>query len=352
MNISTDVLIIGAGLTGLTLAKNLEEQGKNYLVLDAQDRIGGRINTIEVDNGTKVEMGATWYFPHFKNLFKLLKSLNVSLKEQFMKGYTLYEFSESQKPRKIYSGGDNDMFRISGGTSNIVHSLYNSIGQHNVFLSRQVKKIAKTVSGMEVETANGEVFQCKIVVSTIPPQLLQHSVVFEPELLSKLSQIMRRTHTWMGDSVKAVVTYDNAWWKQDGLSGGLYSNDGPVAQMYDQSDENGAAIVGFLDDTTAEWTESQRQEAVIDQLVRVFGDKAQGYKTYKDTVWRNEPFTMPTGEARLPGHSNVGHSVYQVPYMDGGLYIGGTETSTWAGGFMEGAVYSANIIANKLADLH
>merc|ERR1719323_1568525 len=105
----------------------------------------------------------------------------------------------------------------------------------------------------------------------------------------------------MGDSVKAVVTYDDAWWKQDGLSGGLYSNDGPVAQMYDQSDENGAAIVGFLDDSTADWTESQRQEAVIDQLVRVFGDKAQGYKTYKDTAWRNEPFTMPTGEARLPG---------------------------------------------------
>merc|ERR1712107_898540 len=77
--------------------------------------------------------------------------------------------------------------------------------------------------------------------------------------------------------------------------GGLYSNDGPVAQMYDQSDENGAAIVGFLDDSTADWTESQRQEAVIDQLVRVFGDKAQGYKTYKDTAWRNEPFTMPTG---------------------------------------------------------
>ena len=352
MNKSTDVLIIGSGLTGLTLAKNLEEQGKNYLVLDARDRIGGRINTIEVDNGTKVEMGATWFFPHFKNLFKLLKSLNVSLKEQFMKGYTLYEFSESQKPRKIYSGGDNDMFRISGGTSNIVHSLYNSIGQHNVLLSQQVKKIAKTVSGMEVETANSEVFQCKIVVSTIPPQLLQHSMVFEPELPSKLSQIMRGTHTWMGDSVKAVVTYDNAWWKQDGLSGGLYSNDGPVAQMYDQSDENGAAIVGFLDDTTAEWTGSQRQEAVIEQLVRVFGDKAQGYKTYKDTVWRNEPFTMPTGEARLPGHSNVGHSVYQVPYIDGGLYIGGTETSTWAGGFMEGAVYSANFIANKLADLH
>merc|ERR1712012_1057973 len=48
---------------------------------------------------------------------------------------------------------------------------------------------------------------------------------------------------------------------------------------------NGAAIVGFLDDSTAEWTESQRQEAVINQLVRVFGDKAQGYKTYKDTVW-------------------------------------------------------------------
>ena len=347
---ATDILIIGAGLTGLTLARNLEEQGKQYLVLEARDRLGGRIHTHQSDNGPKVELGATWFFPNFKNLFKLLKSINVDLKEQFMKGYTMYEYDETEKPRRIYSGADNDMFRITGGTSNIIQSLYNNINQQNILLSKKVQKISQTSSGLDVVLDDGSVITINYVVSTIPPQLLYHSVQFEPQLPENVSRTMKQTHTWMGDSVKATVTYDKAWWKDKGLSGGLYSNNGPVVQMYDQSDEHGAALVGFLDDSTADMSESQRHQAVIDQLVRVFGEEARDYKEYRDTAWKHEQFTMPPGVPRLGRHSNVGNRVYQEPYLGGRLYIGGTETSSHAGGFMEGAVYSANMIANKLAN--
>jgi len=347
---TTDILIIGAGLTGLTLARNLEQQGRQYLVLEARDRIGGRIHTHKTENGPKVELGATWFFPNFKTLYKLLKNINVQLKEQFMKGNTLHENGETQKPRKIYSSASNDMFRISGGTSNIIKTIHDNLtNKNNVLLSQQVKRISMKGSGMEVETTAGSVFKCNKVVTTIPPQLLYYSVQFEPKLPENLSQIMRKTHTWMGDSVKGVVTYDNAWWKDQGFSGGLYSNNGPVVQMYDQSDENGAALVGFLEDSSADKSQEQRKKAVIQQLIRVFGEKAANYKEYRDTAWKHEPFTMPPVVPRLSRHSNVGHRIYQESYMEGRLYIGGTESSSYAGGFMEGAVFSANTIADKLS---
>jgi len=347
---ATDILIIGAGLTGLTLARNLEQQGRQYLVLEARDRIGGRIHTHKSENGPKVELGATWFFPNFKTLFQLLKNINVQLMEQFMKGNTLYEQDETQKPRKIYSSDGNDMFRITGGTNNIINTIHDNLtNKNNVLLSQQVKRISKKDSGMEVETTGGSVFKCNKVVTTIPPQLLYHSVEFEPKLPNNLSQVMSKTHTWMGDSVKGCVTYDEAWWKDEGLSGGLYSNNGPVVQMYDQSDEDGAALVGFLEDSSADLSQEQRREAVIKQLIRVFGEKAANYKEYRDTAWKHEQFTMPPGVPRLSRHSNVGNRVYQDAYMEGRLYIGGTESSSHAGGFMEGAVYSANIIADKLS---
>jgi len=347
---NTDFVIIGAGLTGLSLARQLEEKGKDFLVLEGRDRIGGRIHTIQTQNGAKVEKGATWFFPNFKNLFKSLKALNVNLKEQYMKGYTLHEYDESMAPRRIFTSDDSDMFRIEGGTSNIVESLYNSIDPSKVLLSQRVTRVARTSSGVEVVSGD-TVVHCQYVVSTLPPHLLVNTVQFEPALPSRVSSVMARTHTWMGDSVKAIVTYPSPWWRGKNLSGGVYSNSGPVVQMYDQSDENGAALVGFLEDHTAELSQEERKEAVISQLERVLGSEARQYQEYHDTAWKYEELTMPAGSQRLPRHSNVGHQVYQETYMDGRLYLGGTETSNMAGGFMEGAVNSANTIAKKLEKL-
>ena len=51
-----DVLILGAGITGITAARTLEVNGiTNFLVLEATDRIGGRIREYD---GTSIEVGA------------------------------------------------------------------------------------------------------------------------------------------------------------------------------------------------------------------------------------------------------------------------------------------------------
>ena len=347
---SADILILGAGLTGLTLAKLLQDQGKDFLVLEARDRIGGRIHTIKTDNGSHVECGATWFFPHFQNLAKCLRDVKVSLKDQFMRGYTLYEYNKVQEPRQILTREDSEMLRIEGGTSQIVQRLHSSLEDGRVVLSEAVVRIARTRTGLEVESSGG-VRHCKYLVSTLPPQLLLSSVEFQPALPDNVKSVMSQTHTWMGDSVKTILTYSSPWWRRSNLSGALYSNTGPVVQMYDQSDEQGAALVGFLDEKTAELGPEERREAVVSQLVRVFGSEAADYTEYHDTTWRSEQFTMPAEAEKVPRQHNVGHQLYQQTYMEGRLFLGGSETSTFAGGFMEGAVHSANIIANKLSKL-
>ena len=44
-----DVLIVGAGIAGLTAAKILKKAGKSFKIIEASDRIGGRVKTDEVD---------------------------------------------------------------------------------------------------------------------------------------------------------------------------------------------------------------------------------------------------------------------------------------------------------------
>lgn len=57
-------IILGAGLSGLSAALTLLDQGvsgKDLLILEAQNRVGGRINSIQLKDGTIVERGAAWY---------------------------------------------------------------------------------------------------------------------------------------------------------------------------------------------------------------------------------------------------------------------------------------------------
>ena len=98
-----DVVIVGAGLTGLCVARRLAQQKKkpSFIVLEARDRIGGRIHTVETKDGATVEMGATWFFPPFRNMFKMLKELKVELGEQYMKGFVMYESDKASPPSKV-----------------------------------------------------------------------------------------------------------------------------------------------------------------------------------------------------------------------------------------------------------
>ena len=98
-----DVIILGAGLTGLGLARLLSQHAKrpSFLVLEARDRVGGRIHSVETTDGATVEMGATWFFPPFRNMFKMLKDLKVELGEQYLKGYVMYESDPNSPPNKV-----------------------------------------------------------------------------------------------------------------------------------------------------------------------------------------------------------------------------------------------------------
>ncbi len=57
------VAVVGAGLAGLTAADELRRAGHEVTVLEARDRVGGRVWSRRLDNGALVEMGAEYLLP-------------------------------------------------------------------------------------------------------------------------------------------------------------------------------------------------------------------------------------------------------------------------------------------------
>ena len=61
-HIERDVVVIGAGACGLTAATKLKEAGASVIVLEARDRVGGRLHTDE-SSGALLELGGQWISP-------------------------------------------------------------------------------------------------------------------------------------------------------------------------------------------------------------------------------------------------------------------------------------------------
>lgn len=68
-----DVLVIGAGVAGLAAARDLTRDGKRVILLEARDRIGGRVFTHSIAGGFPIELGAEFVHRHPPEIWQLIR---------------------------------------------------------------------------------------------------------------------------------------------------------------------------------------------------------------------------------------------------------------------------------------
>lgn len=92
-----DVAIIGAGLAGLTAARDLQQAGsQSFVVLEARDRVGGRTLNYEVGDGHVSEVGGQWIGPGQTAVEDLARQLEVGTFPQFYQGRTVVMGGDGQ----------------------------------------------------------------------------------------------------------------------------------------------------------------------------------------------------------------------------------------------------------------
>src|SRR5712691_1720595 len=84
-----DVAIVGAGLAGLSAARDLTKAGRSVLALEARDRVGGRTLNHHLGGGKVVEVGGQWIGPTQDRIAALDAELGVETFPTYIAGRDL-----------------------------------------------------------------------------------------------------------------------------------------------------------------------------------------------------------------------------------------------------------------------
>src|SRR5207237_5157946 len=74
---SADVVVVGAGLAGLTAARQIVKAGRSVIVLEARDRVGGRVLNHPLANGSYTELGGMFTGPTQDHIQALAAAVGV-----------------------------------------------------------------------------------------------------------------------------------------------------------------------------------------------------------------------------------------------------------------------------------
>ncbi len=96
-----DVVVVGAGLSGLVAARKVKAAGHSVLVVESRNRVGGRLLNHRLHNGSVIEAGGAFVGPTQDHILRLADKLGVRTFKEYAEGQNVYMKGES---RSLYTG--------------------------------------------------------------------------------------------------------------------------------------------------------------------------------------------------------------------------------------------------------
>jgi monoamine oxidase len=366
-----DVVVVGAGISGLIAATTLHAYGFTVLVLEAQSRFGGRL--LSTSGGA--DLGGSWTWDGEARVEALASRLDIPLVHQRLDGVGLYLQPYLQRIDDLgfrIAPCGPDARRVVGGYAALASKLAGSLPTHGLRLGCRVTTIAQlddAASGsgilVEYEGAGGmEQVHARRVIVAIPPRLAAR-LHFAPPLPVDQQAKMTATAAWAADWSKVVATFTSPFWRARGESGAAATPTGAVATTWweasggDDLGERSASLAGLaVGGEAGDWLAAQPAavdgvsppavvERVRGMVAALFGADAVGELvnvTHKS--WRNDPYAYAAGPDSSDPRRAYGHRLLKQP-LPWGVFFCGTETEA-EGGHVEGAIKSGERVAREV----
>jgi monoamine oxidase len=342
------IVIVGGGLSGLTAARLLSQAGADFLLLEARERLGGRILSV-TDDG--FDLGPAWFWPDMQPMVtSLIEELGLAAFPQFSDGDVLIERAGQPLQRFAGFGQMASSFRIAGGTGALVTALAKALPEDRIRLGATVTSARLQDDGVALSLGDGEPVTAGRVLFALPPRLMERTIAFTPEPQTRA--LWQASATWMAPHAKFLAVYEKPFWRDAGLSGTAQSMVGPMVEIHDASAMAGkAALFGFIG-VPAEYRqrigEDELKAHCLAQFVRLFGSEAGKPLASFLKDWSADALTATVDDRQSGEHPSPVSQSWFDPAWATRAVMAGSETASEHPGYLEGALLAAHRAAQSV----
>lgn len=353
---NTDILIVGGGLSGLALADKLEQAGIKWQLIEATERLGGRIFSPQIC-GANFDLGPAWFWPDQRRIEQLIRRFNLNVFQQFSQGVTVLQDEKGNAhPNRGYASMEGSL-RIAGGMGSLIENLRKTLPSEKIHLSTPLTSLSYDGHLIHAKTGKKKI-TAEHVVLAIPPRIVIKTIEFNPSLPKDAADTLTSIATWMAGQAKIMAVFDQPYWRQNGFSGDAMSLRGPMTEIHDASphDETQYALFGFVG-VPANFRVSHKDQLLHlakQQLVDIFGGELSNPMDIRIQDWAQIPeIATSLDQNGIREHPFYGYPNSLKNLWQGKLQFGSTEMAEIHGGYLEGALEAAESIFHryyKIAD--
>jgi monoamine oxidase len=246
----------------------------------------------------------------------------------------------------IKNGAQQTILR--GGTQGLAQKIAAPFQQHIRF-NEPLRRVEQHETGLTAFTDTLEIEARKAVLA-IPPVLI-NAIQFYPILPQQKAQLYQRLP--MGAAMKVYAVYPTPFWRKNGLSGQIVSDEYPVKVTFDvgHGDSDLGVLLVFVEGNDArnfiDLPKTERKHKILEKLTRFLGAEAANPIDYTDKCWTEEEWTRGCYVGLMSPNTMTQFGKYlRTPFQH--IHFAGTETAERWCGYLDGAIESGYRAAAEL----
>ena len=358
---SKNVVIIGAGMAGLSAGYELAHAGHEVTILEARNRVGGRVFTLRTpfSDGHYADAGAARIPPDHDMTLGYADHFGLTLDPFYPE--SSYYVNLSGDERTLISASDylndppwegyyvnrQEFVKIQGGTDILPHAFSDYLAEH-IHLGAPVESIEQNSTGVVVRVSAGTEFSADRVLCTVPLPVLNR-IQFSPQLSDEKLDASSGEYNYF-NITRVFMQFANRFWESEGLNG-WGNTDWPEEIWQPTWDRQGprGVLLSYLNfnraDEIDQLSEAARIEHVLNRWETVFPGVQDHVEDGTSHSWALEEWSggavaWPTAEQETALGAHIGAA-------EGRIHFAGEHASDYHG-WMQGALVSGLRAATEI----